>query len=186
VARNTSAWERALLQRNEACNLYNQTLHSSKNSHWKNWLENINEQEIWRASKFAKNPMSDGGCCQISTLHKKSSDNEMLHTYTTDVEKADTFASLFFLLKPLSLPDTPGDVAPDPPPLPFHLPHLHQIVHKIKKTSAHKAPGNDGIPNIVLKRCVPLIAPILLTCLQAILRLQYFPHQWREWTTVVI
>ena len=130
--------------------------------------------------------MSDGGCCRIPTLHKKCGDNEILHTYTTDDEKADAFASIFFLPKLLSLPDTPDNAVPDPSPLPFHLPHIHQIICRIDKTSAHKAPGNDGIPNIVLKRCVPLIAPILLTCLHAILRLQYFPQWWREWTTVVI
>jgi hypothetical protein len=35
-----------LPQRNEAHNLYNQTLHKTKTAHWKNWLENINEQNI--------------------------------------------------------------------------------------------------------------------------------------------
>jgi hypothetical protein len=44
----------------------------------------------------------------------------------------------------------------------------------------------DGIPNIVLKRCVDIITPILLTCLHAIIRLQYFPSAWREWMTIVL
>jgi hypothetical protein len=62
VARETNRWNHALVQRNEAHNLYNLTLCKTKNAHWKNWLENVNEQDIWRAGRFAKNPLSDGGC----------------------------------------------------------------------------------------------------------------------------
>jgi hypothetical protein len=137
-------------------------------------------------ANLEKNPLSDGGSCHILTLHKKSGDNEILHTYTTDEEKADAFAAIFFPPKPPALPDMLKDTEMDPHPLPFNMPWVHQIVHRIEKTSAYKAPGNDGIPNAVLKSCVSLISPILLTCLHAILRLQYFPHSWREWTTVVI
>jgi len=49
-----------------------------------------------------------------------------------------------------------------------------------------KAPGNDGIPNIVLKKAATLIAPHLYKCLIVSLELSYFPKIWWEWTTVVL
>jgi hypothetical protein len=75
---------------------------------------------------------------------------------------------------------------PKPTPLPFSLPYEYQITKRIIRFSSYKAPGNDGIPNIVLESCVDIIAPILLKCSHTIIRLKYFPSTWREWTTVVI
>jgi hypothetical protein len=46
--------------------------------HWKNWLEDIEEQDIWKAGKFAKNPISDSGHSLIPTLHKKNSENNII------------------------------------------------------------------------------------------------------------
>jgi hypothetical protein len=128
MVRETNGWDHALIQRNEACNLYNQMLHKTKNAYWKNWLENVKEQDIWRAGRFAKNPLSDGGCSQVPTLYIKSSDNNIITTYTTDKEKAGTFAMIFFPLRPPALPPMPNDVDPNPTPLPFNMLHLHQIM----------------------------------------------------------
>jgi hypothetical protein len=107
-------------------------------------------------------------------------------TYSTDEEKAAAFSKIFFLLKLLSLPPMEDDRDPRPAPLPLSLPHEHQIIRKIVKSSSFKAPGNDGIPNIVLKSCITAVVPLLLKCLHAIIRLQYFPSMWREWTIIVL
>jgi hypothetical protein len=151
--------------------------------HWKEWLKSNNEQGIWRASKIAKTPISDKSCSCILTLFRKSSDNVITETYATDNEKA---ASIFFPPKPPSLPPMDDDAAPRLSPLPFNVPQLHQVIRRIERSAPFKAPRNDSIPNIVLKSCVDLIAPVLLTCLQSIIRLKYFPCSWREWTTVIL
>lgn len=43
-----------------------------------------------RASKFAKNPMSDGGASRIPTLHKENSECMIIETYAAD-EKKDIY-----------------------------------------------------------------------------------------------
>jgi hypothetical protein len=130
--------------------------------------------------------MSDGGVSRILTLHKKNGECNIIETYAADDEKAAAFANLFFPPKPLSLPPMEDDTMLRPTPLTFNMPHIHQIIRRIEKAAPYKALGNDGIPNIVLKRCVDIVAPILLKCLHAIIRFQYFPSTWREWTTIVL
>jgi len=66
------------------------------------------------------------------------------------------------------------------------MPKLHQVFRRIAKSKPHKAPGNNGIPNIVLKESARILAPCLHKCLTASIQLSYSSRAWREWTTVVL
>jgi hypothetical protein len=66
------------------------------------------------------------------------------------------------------------------------MPAPHQIQRRIHRTKPFKAPGVDGIPNIVLKECESVLTPLLHTCLIAIINLRYFPKLWRTWKTIVL
>jgi Reverse transcriptase (RNA-dependent DNA polymerase) len=66
------------------------------------------------------------------------------------------------------------------------MPAPHQIQRCIRRTKPFKAPGVDGIPNIVLKECESILTPRLHTCLIAIINLRYFPKYWRTWKTIVL
>ena len=52
--------------------------------------------------------------------------------------------------------------------------------------SPFKAPGPDGIPNVMLQKCADLLIPFLLQIYQAILMLNIYPRSWNESITVVI
>jgi Reverse transcriptase (RNA-dependent DNA polymerase) len=73
-----------------------------------------------------------------------------------------------------------------PPPLKFTAPAPHQISRRISKTKPFKAPGEDGIPNVVLKECSAILTLFLHTGLNAILSIGYFPRRWRTWKTIVL
>jgi len=185
-ARDSLEWEALRTKWNKIRNTYTAVLCKTKYDHWKDWLESIDEQDIWKAGKLAKNPLSDRGRTLIPMLHKKNAQGDVLMSYDTAEMKAAALTGIFFLLRPMNLPSMPSDDEPNPRPLPFTTPALHQVIKRIEKSKPHKAPGNDGIPNIVLKEASGVLAPCLHTCLQAVLQLSYFPRAWREWTTVVL
>ncbi|KAF8508985.1 hypothetical protein JB92DRAFT_2731277, partial [Gautieria morchelliformis] len=49
-----------------------------------------------------------------------------------------------------------------------------------------KGPGEDGIPNVILKQCSAQLMPLLHTCLRAVVEVRYFPKRWRAWRTIVL
>ena len=61
-----------------------------------------------------------------------------------------------------------------------------QIKDAAKKLNAFKAPGPDGVPNVVLKRCIDVLADRLYYIFRAIFKLDIYPNEWRESITVVL
>jgi ribonuclease HI len=184
--RTTDRWHLAKARRNEVRNKYIAAVRKTKNEHWKTWLENIDEHDIWVAGKFAKNPLSFAGTAPIPTLHQRDPNGNISRTFDTAEAKAEALRKLFFPSRPANLPSLNGDDGPFPSPLPFTPPKLHQVIRRIQQAKPFKAPGDDGIPNIVLQRSVDIIAPHLHQCLLATLRLNYFPERWRTWRTIVL
>jgi len=60
------------------------------------------------------------------------------------------------------------------------------IQKMIPKTHPHKAPGPDKIPNVVLRKSIDTISPILHNSLLIILTLSYYPKAWQTWSTIVL
>ena len=185
-ARFTASWEESKCASNCARNTYISALHKAKAEHWKGWIEEAKERDVWIASKYTKNPLSDRSHACIPTLFKKGEDGQVTSELHTDAEKAALFTDLFFPPCPHTLPGSPEDSDPNPSPLKFTTPAPHQITRCINKTNPFKAPGEDGIPNLVLKKCKALLTPLLHTCLLAILNTGYFPKRWHSWKTIVL
>ena len=61
-----------------------------------------------------------------------------------------------------------------------------QIWRHLTRLHPYKAPGADGIPNIVLKKSAELIVPYLLQIFRVALGLQMYASQWRDITTCVL
>ncbi|KAF8837431.1 hypothetical protein BDN67DRAFT_859804, partial [Paxillus ammoniavirescens] len=61
-----------------------------------------------------------------------------------------------------------------------------QIERCIAKLQPHKAPGPDGIRNIVFKQCEDVLTPHLLRLFRAIFLLKTYYTPWRDFTTVVL
>ena len=61
-----------------------------------------------------------------------------------------------------------------------------QVQRHIGGLSPYKAPGPDGIPNIVLKTCTDILTPYLVPIFQAVLKMQSYPDSWKESTTCVL
>ena len=94
---------------------------------------------------------------------------------------------MFFPLPPDNLNDNnhlqedyPNPL-PDPPTI-----TKEQISTHIANLSPHKAPGPDGIPNIVLKESSEIITVPLTNIYKALIRFNIYYDPWREFTTVML
>ena len=83
----TESWSCTKQECAAACNAYNSMLRQAKATHWKDWLEGITEQDIWKPAQFAQNPLSDGSRTCIPTLYTKSTSNETVATHETPWQK---------------------------------------------------------------------------------------------------
>ena len=73
------------------------------------------------------------------------------------------------------------ELLPDPPQI-----SLDQIHRQIAKLSPYKAHGPDGIPNVLLQRCINIIIDRLTTIFRAIMHLNIYYDPWKEFTSLVI
>jgi len=163
---------------------YTTLIEKTKKMHWEDWLLNASERDIWTASKYATNPPIDGGGrTRMPTLNFTGCDGEPRHT-TSNTEKSEALAQSFFPPPPPS-PYIPRTCYPRPANI-FRYFTRMQIKNTANKLEAYKAPGPDGIPNVVLKRCIDKLADRLYYIYRAIFELDIYPDKWRESTTVVL
>lgn len=61
-----------------------------------------------------------------------------------------------------------------------------EVRHHIRKLKNQKAPGNDGIPNILLKQLPPAAISVIVNIFNAALKLGYFPTAWKKAKIITI
>lgn len=166
------------------CTQYGKAIIQAKIRHRTNYLEEMSAADIWTANKFIKEPAGDRGCPRIPTLKTRNAAGAEQIINTND-DKAKNFAKTFF---PPSPPIQDGredfiypELLPDPPPI-----TKEQVQKHIAKLSPYKAPGPDGIPNIVLQKCVDILNVRLTRIFRAIFDLNTYYDPWREFTTIVL
>jgi ribonuclease HI len=164
---------------------YGNAIISAKRTHWAEYLEEMTASDVWTANKYLKNPVGDGGAPRIPTIKVNDHEGRALEVNDNE-DKAKIFAKVFFPPPP-EQPVEEDEVEEYPDPLPDPpLPDKRQVETAIRRLSPYKAPGPDGIPNIVLQKCFEIIADHLVQIYRAILRLEEFFDPWREFTTIVL
>jgi len=167
----------------EASRDYAKLIETTKKEHWEGWLLNAADRDIWTANKYATDPPSDSGKTRIPTLKYVNEEGDTRHT-TNNAEKSEALAKVFFPPPPIT-PIIPLSCYPQPADI-FKYFTRSQIRLATGKLSAHKAPGPDGIPNVVLKKSIDLIINHLYFIYRAIFELNVYPSEWRVSTTVVL
>ena len=165
-------------------NVYGDAIIQAKRQHWANYLEEMTATDIWTANKFIKEPAGDGGSPRIPTLKTKNAAGVEISTNNND-DKAKIFARTFFPPAPAQPAEHGHQEYPEPLPDPPQI-SADQVRRHIAKLSPYKACGPDGIPNVVLQRCVDIILSRLLTIFRAIISLNTYYDPWREFITVVL
>ena len=155
----------------------------AKMEHWHNWLEEMSCDDLWTAHRYINTPQSDGGHTRIPTFHTKTAEGVNI-TATSNKEKGELFAKALFPPAPLSS-SIPADFD-YPDPVENWIPITRdQLVQVIRKLDAFKAPGPDGVANVVFKKR-PILIDRPLPPFNAVFKLDTYYEGWRESTTVII
>ena len=163
---------------------YADLIEKSKRKHWEAWLLAAADRDLWTANKYATNTATDGGKTRMPTLRRTDSDGNERQA-TSNEDKAESLAKSLFPPPPPN-PIVPNIQYPRPTDEYFHFFTRSQIRKAATKLDAFKAPGPDGIPNVVLTRCADELIDHLYFIFRAIFELQLYPDEWRESITVVL
>jgi hypothetical protein len=166
-------------------NTYANAIEKSKREHWENFLEGIDQKTVWTAHRYASADTTDGGCTRVPTLKQVRADGSIL-TAETNTDKAAMLYSTFF-----PKPGNEGEAIPAhfqyPTPAFDYQPITDaQIRRAINKLNSFKAPGANGIPNIVWKQCANVLLPYIGPLFRSTFTLQIYPTQWKDSITKVL
>ena len=163
---------------------YEKTVEYSKKHHWRDWLEKASDPDIWTAHRYISAPAGDGGKARIPNLIAQGPNGERVCSRNQDKSKA--LANTFFPKKPCQT-----DAAAEETRIITQVCNTdpitrEQIRKHIARLKPFKAPGPDGIPNIVLIRCADMIITRLWAIYTAILEKGLYYAPWKEFTTIVL
>jgi len=149
------------------------------------WLEATTAPDLWTANRYLSGTPSDGGLSRIPSLRQTNSTNQETIAATNE-QKSKILAESFFPPKP---PPPPPD--PTPPGYPDEIAPLPRITREqIRRhalaLSPYKAPGPDGIPNIVLTKTIDIILEHLYYIYSSTMNLHTYYGPWKHWTTIVL
>jgi len=162
---------------------YRRILEQTRRQHWRDWLEKGKDPDIWTAHRLMTQAWGDGGKARIPTLVYKV--GEVENSANSNSDKGHILAKVFFPDKPPAdgklanymYPkqcESEGSITSD------------QISTQLKKLKPYKAPGPDGIPNIVLTKNADLIVDRMLPIYKAMLKKSLTYKPWKEFVTVVL
>ena len=169
-------------ERKEASKKFHRSLEHTKRQHWCDWLEKADDPDIWTAHKYTSSLAGDRGKSRIPVL--KAERNRQETSATTNEEKSKILAKTFFPPRPLD--DTPLQLVYPKPICDFDPISREQIKRQLAKLKPYKAPGPDGIPDIVLTKCTNVLIYRLYYIYKAILELGVYYEPWRTLTMVVL
>ena len=156
----------------------------AKREHWQSWLEESMDTDLWTAHRYINSTPGDGSRARIPTLTGKDAQGNTI-TAASNEEKGEMLAKMLFPLPPDVSSVPPDHAYPDPAERWTPITH-EQLTKAINNLSPYKAPGPDGVANIVLKRCSSLLTDHLLPIFNAVFTLKTYYEPWRESITVIL
>jgi len=164
-------------------NLMSKEIQRTKEEHWKEWLNDMVGTDIWIAHKYISNPGGDGGKTRIPMLRKTGPDGRIIQASTNE-EKSKVLAQALFPPPP-AISTTPADFLYPEPAEKWTDITRDQLTQKIDNLSPYKAPGPDGVANVVFQWC-RILTDYLLPLFNAVINLRTYYDPWRESITVIL
>ena len=176
-------WDKTHAEYEDAKKRYAKEIESSKRNHWRDWLEKAEDPDIWTANKYISAATADGNNARIPTLKAKVGGTEV--TAVSNDEKSKMLAQMFF---PERRTAERPEAEEEEPTTALKMDPLtrEQIAKHMAKLKPYKAPGPDGIPNIVLTRCADILTDRLYYIYDAMIKRGLFYEPWKAFTTVVL
>jgi len=138
---------------------------------------------MYTANKYVTNEPSDFSNTQVPTL--KTTTNGTPSEASTNEEKVKALTDSFFP------PPPPVSSIPQPFEYPNPIPGIRlffrcRIQAAVKLLKPYKAPGPDGIPNIILSKCIDALIDHLYFIYRAVLEHDVYHERWLTSTTLVL
>jgi len=162
---------------------YRRILEQTRRQHWRDWLEKGEDPDIWTAHRLTTQAWGDGGKARIPTLVYKV--GEVENSANSNSDKGRILAKVFFPDKPPADGELANYMYPEQCESEGSI-TSDQISAQLKKLKPYKAPGPDGIPNIVLTKNADLIVDRMLPIYKAMLEKSLTYKPWKEFVTVVL
>ena len=162
---------------------FTKAIDDTASAHWIDWLETIFPQQIYTANKYVINESSDASCARIPTL--KTSTNGKPSMASTNIDKAKALATSFFPSAPSST-SIPQDHEYSILVSGLWYFSHHQIRETAKLLKPHKAPSLDGIPNVILIKCIDTLINHLFFIYRAAIEHNFYHDRWLLSTTLVL
>lgn len=165
----------------EARRKWTKGIHKAKRDHWVHYLGTINNDNVFKASKYATNRTPTAKF--VPPL--QHADGSIT---STPQEQADAFAEMFNISNSAAdLHDIEDTVYPSPlPPSDFPRFKDEEIRSALFNMHPNKAAGPDSIPVSALQQCWDVISQPFCDILWACYDPAYFPSPWRTALTWVI
>jgi hypothetical protein len=147
-------------------------------------MESLTPKGIWAFHKYAASTPTDQIHTRIKTLQDQQADGQNGATQD-NARKSELLYNVFFR-SPVENDSVDPDFNYDPPICDFEPITDQQIYRAIAKLAPHKAPGLNGIRNIVFIKCADLIVPHMAPIFRATFTLKVYPNEWKCSSTIVL
>jgi hypothetical protein len=138
-------------------------------------MENITPTGIWNFHHYAASNPSDQIQSRIAT--RKDPLNNA-NTQQDNTCKSELLYNTFFK-PPHENDDLDPDYEYDNPVCEFKPITDQQIFQAIARLALYKAPGPNGISNIIFHRCATVLVPFMCPIFGATFSLSIYPEQWK-------
>lgn len=160
-----------------AQNRYISEITRQKRMHWKQYLEQLTQAQLWTAARYT----DDAPRTTTRVPALKGPDGLVSNTEAKSKILFDTF----FPAPPTTY--RPPQVPRESPDTILFEPFTQKDIDRaISRLAPFKAPGPSGIPNMAIKAARAFLSPVLLRILEASLALGHFPESWKSYSTVTL
>ena len=167
-----------------ARNEYREKIQEKKAKHQEEWIESTTNTSVWDVHGFINKPRSGGTSSRLPSLNRPNEEGPPTFCRTNE-EKSDHLINHFYPPPRLDFSLEEPMVYP-PSSYPFTTIKEKEIEVATDGLSPFKAPGPNGIPNLVFKKFKKELIPHLLPLFRATFDLDFFPKQWKTARTVVL
>ena len=165
-------------------NKLSKSIEEPKKNHWSDWLKNATSNDVYTTNKYINSDPSDYLNAHIPNLKIQDTMTRQETLAMENTAKPTALANSFFPLLPTT-PIIPDTVYPKPLKA-WGTFTRHDIRSAIRKLKPYKAPGIDGIQNILLKECAEALINNLYYIYKAVINLDVYPSCWLVILTVVL
>ncbi|CAA7269138.1 unnamed protein product [Cyclocybe aegerita] len=166
-------------------NEYSQLIKDTKRDHWEEWLEGLDGEEVWTASRLVKGPGGDGGRVRVPTLEIRDGEAGQACTATTNKEKGQLFFETFFPKRSVEV--EAGGETTYPRPKWKYKPVTNEQVHRaIQRLKPYKVSKEGSAPNSLFTNNRKILVLYLAPLYRATDTFKIYPAAWKATETPVL